>query len=65
MENFVVVGEVFHGAVGENHEHAVHEIFPVGGAVKIVDHQEAALEQVFAQALGFGSVNVQVCTWTA
>ena len=30
------------------------KLFPVLCAVEIVDHQEAALEQKFAQALGLG-----------
>ena len=66
MKDFVVVIQVFDGPVGKNHAHAVHEAFPVGGAVEIVDHEEAALEEVVVQTLGFGvGVNVQFSTWTA
>src|ERR1700704_4498057 len=54
VENFILVGQVFDGAVREHHQHAAHEALPIGGAMEIVDHDEAALEQVFAQALGLG-----------
>ena len=33
--------------------------------MEIVDHQEAALQQIVVQAFGFGGVKVQSCTSTA
>ena len=53
VENFIFIGQIFDGAVREHHQHAAHEVFPIGCAVEIVNHNKTALEQVFAQALGF------------
>ncbi len=52
MKDLVAALQVFDGAIGQHLAHAVHKVLPVLSAVKVVHHQEAALEQIFAQALG-------------
>ena len=51
MENLVVVAQILHRPIGQHLAHSGHEAVPVGGAVEIIHHEEAALEQVFAQPL--------------
>ena len=67
VKNLVAVGQVRDRILigRQHHPHAAQEALPVGRAVEIVHHEEAALEQVLAQALGLRSLNVQLWTWTA
>ena len=49
MEDRVVVGDVDDRPVGEHAPHAVDEDAPLDGAVKVVDHEKPAAQQVLAQ----------------
>ena len=53
MEDFVAAREIFDRPIREHLSHAVHEIFPVFRAMKIIDHEKATFQQVLAQPAGF------------
>ena len=56
VKDLVAALEIFNGPVGQHLAHAVHKVLPILRAVEIVDHEEAAFEQVLAQPFGFGIV---------
>src|ERR1700722_15545404 len=53
MEDLVATPKVFDRTVRQHLPHAVHEVFPILGAVKVIHHQKASLKQVLAQPLCF------------
>src|SRR6516164_8378039 len=54
MEDFVAALQVLDRPIRKHLSHAVHEIFPVFGAVKVIDHEKATFLQVLAQPVGLG-----------
>ena len=52
VEDLVAVVDIDDLAVGKDALHAGHEDLPLEGAVEVVAHEEAAAEQVLAQAFG-------------
>src|SRR6266576_7155142 len=52
MKDFVLVLQIFDGAIGENHAHPGEEGLPLEIAVRIVGHQETTPKQIFPQAGG-------------
>src|SRR5207245_5739027 len=52
VKNLIAVRQVRDGIVirRQYHPHASEEAFPIGGAMEIVHHEEAALQQILVQA---------------
>ena len=56
LKHFIIVGNIDHRAVRKNTLHGSHETAPLIRAMKIINDQEATLEQVFPQYGNFFSI---------